>query len=227
MAEGNVVKNCSKARDGIVIKFLKNGRNNHSCPETLGRADCYNECFLVPLCETKTKQGEECANPAKCSEVFRNHLNKNTFPSLNFRGNLLEIRHSIGNEQADACRRGEHPNSVPHSTEDKNRAITEAPSGIIGLETSLPVIYDVLVRENQISWLKVFCKMSTNPARLYGINAGKLAKNAIADVVVFDEKNPKVYTDSMSKSKNSPFFGKKFNGKIALTICSGKIVYRD
>ena len=69
--------------------------------------------------------------------------------------------------------------------------------------------------------------MSTNPARLYGINAGKLAKNAIADVAVFDEKNAKVYTETMSKSKNSPFLGKKFNGRIALTICSGKIVYRD
>ncbi len=116
---------------------------------------------------------------------------------------------------------------APHSVEEKNRDITQAPSGILGLETSLPVIYDVLVRENDISWLKVFCKMSTNPARLYGINAGKLAKNAIADVVVFDEKNAKVYTETMSKSKNSPFLGKKFNGRIALTICSGKIVYRD
>ena len=116
---------------------------------------------------------------------------------------------------------------APHSAEEKNREITDAPSGILGLETSLPVIYDVLVRENQLSWLKVFCKMSTNPARLYGINAGKLAKNAIADVVVFDEKNAKVYTETMSKSKNSPFLGKKFNGRIALTICSGKIVYRD
>ena len=116
---------------------------------------------------------------------------------------------------------------APHSAEEKNREITAAPSGILGLETSLPVIYDVLVRENQISWLKVFCKMSTNPARLYGINAGKLAKNAIADVVVFDEKNAKVYTETMSKSKNSPFLGKKFNGRIALTICSGKIVYSD
>ncbi len=116
---------------------------------------------------------------------------------------------------------------APHSVEEKNRDITQAPSGILGLETSLPVIYDVLVRENNISWLKVFCKMSTNPARLYGINAGKLAKNAIADVVVFDEKNAKVYTETMSKSKNSPFLGKKFNGRIALTICSGKIVYRD
>ena len=116
---------------------------------------------------------------------------------------------------------------APHSVEEKNRDITQAPSGILGLETSLPVIYDVLVRENNIPWLKVFCKMSTNPARLYGINAGKLAKNAIADVVVFDEKNAKVYTETMSKSKNSPFLGKKFNGRIALTICSGKIVYRD
>ena len=116
---------------------------------------------------------------------------------------------------------------APHSVEEKNRDITQAPSGILGLETSLPVIYDVLVRENNISWLKVFCKMSTNPARLYGINAGKLAKNAIADVVVFDEKNAKVYTETMSKSQNSPFLGKKFNGRIALTICSGKIVYRD
>ena len=116
---------------------------------------------------------------------------------------------------------------APHSVEEKNRDITQAPSGILGLETSLPVIYDVLVRENNIPWLKVFCKMSTNPARLYGINAGKLAKNAIADVVVFDEKNAKVYTETRSKSKNSPFLGKKFNGRIALTICSGKIVYRD
>ena len=116
---------------------------------------------------------------------------------------------------------------APHSVEEKNRDITQAPSGILGLETSLPVIYDVLVRENNISWLKVFCKMSTNPARLYGINAGKLAKNAIADVVVFDEKNAKVYTETRSKSKNSPFLGKKFNGRIALTVCSGKIVYRD
>ena len=116
---------------------------------------------------------------------------------------------------------------APHSVEEKNKDITQAPSGILGLETSLPVINDVLVRENKIPWLKVFCKMSTNPARLYGINAGKLAKNAIADVVVFDEKNAKVYTETMSKSKNSPFLGKKFNGRIALTICSGKIVYRD
>lgn len=116
---------------------------------------------------------------------------------------------------------------APHSEEEKNRAITEAPSGILGLETSLPIVFEHLVQNNEISWMKVFCKMSLNPARLYGINAGKLAKGEIADVVVFDEKKGKTYEKTLSKSKNSPFFGKRFSGKIALTICSGKVVYRD
>jgi len=116
---------------------------------------------------------------------------------------------------------------APHSEEEKSRPITDAPSGILGLETSLPIIYDVLVKENEVSWMKVFCKMSRDPARLYGINAGKLAKNGIADIVVFDEKNGKTYENTYSKSKNSPFFGRKFNGKIALTIRAGEIVYRD
>ena len=116
---------------------------------------------------------------------------------------------------------------APHAPEEKDKPITEAPSGILGLETSLPVIYDVLVKENGISWMKVFCKMSRDPARLYGINAGKLAKGEIADVVVFDEKNGKTYEKTFSKSKNSPFFGRKFSGKIALTIRSGKVIFRD
>ena len=97
----------------------------------------------------------------------------------------------------------------------------------MGLETSLPIVFEHLVQNNEISWMKVFCKMSLNPARLYGINAGKLAKGEIADVVVFDEKNGKTYEKTLSKSKNSPFFGKRFSGKIALTVCSGKVVYRD
>lgn len=116
---------------------------------------------------------------------------------------------------------------APHAVEEKEKEITNAPSGILGLETSLPVIYDVLVKENGISWMKVFCKMSLNPARLYEINAGKLAKNEIADVVVFDEKAPWKYEKTVSKSKNSPFLGHEFGGKIALTISAGKVVYNN
>lgn len=115
---------------------------------------------------------------------------------------------------------------APHAEYEKEKKITEAPSGIIGLETALPVIYEKLVKEEGISLLKVFCKMSLNPARFYGISAGKLAKNEIADVVIFDEKLAKTYSNPVSKSKNSPFLGHKFTGNVAMTICGGKIVYR-
>lgn len=116
---------------------------------------------------------------------------------------------------------------APHSAEEKSKAITDAPSGILGLETSLPIAHEVLVKENGISWIKVFEKMSTNPAKLYNINAGRLVKGAIADIVVFDENNSKEYEKSLSKSQNSPFLGHEFPGKVALTLCAGKIIYKD
>lgn len=116
---------------------------------------------------------------------------------------------------------------APHAEEEKAKEITSAPSGILGLETSLPIVNEVLVKGEKMSWLKVFCKMSLNPARLYKINAGKLAKTEIADVVIFDECTPWIYEKSLSKSQNSPFLGEKFSGKVALTICSGKVVYNN
>lgn len=115
---------------------------------------------------------------------------------------------------------------APHSKEEKEKKITEAPSGIIGLETALPIANEILVKQYKMSFLKVFCKMSLNPARLYNISAGKLAKNEIADVVVFDEKLAKKYEKSYSKSQNSPFLGHIFEGNVVMTICGGKIVYR-
>lgn len=115
---------------------------------------------------------------------------------------------------------------APHSREEKEKKITEAPSGIIGLETALPIAHEVLIRQGKMSFLKVFCKMSLNPARLYNISAGKLAKNEIADVVIFDENLAKKYEKSFSKSKNSPFLGHNFVGNVVMTICGGRIIYR-
>lgn len=115
---------------------------------------------------------------------------------------------------------------APHSEEEKAKPITEAPSGIIGLETALPIVYEELVKKENISWVKIFAKMSLNPAKLYELPAGKLQENALADIVIFDENLSKEYNETFSKSKNSPFFGRRFDGNIAYTICKGKVIYR-
>lgn len=116
---------------------------------------------------------------------------------------------------------------APHALEEKSKAITDAPSGILGLETALPIAHEILVKDNDIPWTKVFEKMSTNPARLYKLNAGNLNIGAVADIVVFDENTSKVYERSLSKSQNSPFLGHEFPGKVAYTICAGKVIYKD
>lgn len=116
---------------------------------------------------------------------------------------------------------------APHSDEEKKLAITEAPSGIIGLETSLKVSYNALVRTKRMSLLQLFCKMSYNPAKLYEIDAGEVAIGRQADLVVFDsekiQKNNKYY----SKSSNSPFINDTIQGDVVMTISCGRVIFNE
>jgi dihydroorotase len=114
---------------------------------------------------------------------------------------------------------------APHSSEEKSRPFTEAPSGIIGLETSLALGITNLVHPGHLSLLQLIEKMSLNPARLYSLDKGYLAPGADADIVIFDPNELWTVTDFISKSSNSPFIGERLFGKVKYTICSGKMVY--
>lgn len=117
---------------------------------------------------------------------------------------------------------------APHSEEEKAKAITEAPSGIIGLETALSLGIRELVMPGYLSMQELLGKMSLAPARLYHLEAGYLAKNGPADLVMFDKDALwKVEKDKFaSKACNSPFIGEMLPGVVTCTICAGKIVYR-
>ena len=116
---------------------------------------------------------------------------------------------------------------APHSPEEKSRDFASAPSGIIGLETSFLLAYEILVKRDIIDLAKLFELMSLNPARLYGLDAGTLSPGAPADIMIFSPDETTVYSSSRSRSCNSPFLGKTFDGRIKYTIAGGKIVYRD
>ncbi len=116
---------------------------------------------------------------------------------------------------------------APHSAEEKARALTEAPSGIIGLETALALGVTTLVRGGHLSMLQLIEKMSLNPAKLYCLDKGYLAEGACADLTVFAPDELWTVTDFVSKSKNSPFIGAQLYGRIKYTICDGEIVYEQ
>ncbi|MGF0111832.1 dihydroorotase [Streptococcus sp. SGI.013] len=118
---------------------------------------------------------------------------------------------------------------APHHQDEKNVAdVTQAPSGMTGLETSLSLGLTHLVSEGHLSLSELLEKMAYNPAQLYGFNAGYLAEGGPADIVIFDPDASRVVgSDFASKASNSPFIGESLKGQVKYTICQGNIVYRS
>ena len=113
---------------------------------------------------------------------------------------------------------------APHSTEEKSRPITQTPSGIIGLETSLALGITSLVRPGHLTLSQLIEKMTINPAKLYNMEQGRLQEGKPADVVLFDPEEEWEVKKYKSKATNSPFTGWKLKGKVKYTICDGKII---
>ena len=116
---------------------------------------------------------------------------------------------------------------APHSTEEKSRPITQTPSGIIGLETSLALGITSLVRPGHLTLSQLIEKMTINPANLYHLPCGSVTEGKAADLVLFDPNEKWIPETYASKSSNSPFTGWELYGKVNYTICDGKIVYKD
>ncbi|GGE27727.1 dihydroorotase [Streptococcus himalayensis] len=116
---------------------------------------------------------------------------------------------------------------APHHRDEKNVAdITQAPSGMTGLETSLSLGLTHLVQAGHLTLMELLEKMTVNPAKLYQFDAGYLAENGPADLTIFaPDAERTVAPDFQSKASNSPFVGEELVGQVYYTICDGKIIY--
>ena len=117
---------------------------------------------------------------------------------------------------------------APHTDNEKDVEFDQAPFGIIGLETSLPLSL-ALVREKILTIAELVQKMSLGPARILKLDRGHLTVGAPADVTVIDaDLEWVVDKDELeSKSKNSPFLGRKMKGKAVHVLCGGRIVMQE
>jgi dihydroorotase len=119
---------------------------------------------------------------------------------------------------------------APHAEHEKQVEFDRAPFGIIGLETALALAITRLHREKNVPLRRLVELLSTNPSRIMNLRGrGTLAPGAHADVVIFDPKKRWTYNaaQSLSKSRNTPFDGWTFTGKVMATIVSGNFVYRS
>ena len=116
---------------------------------------------------------------------------------------------------------------APHSSEEKAGSMEKAPSGIIGLETSLGLGIKSLVEPGYLTLMELMALMSKNPAEFYRLDPVSIRPGAPADLVVFGEKELWTADHFVSKASNSPFSGWELPGRVHFTICRGKIVYED
>jgi len=116
---------------------------------------------------------------------------------------------------------------APQDQDSKRLPFAQAEFGGVGLETLLPVALG-LVHDGSLGLLEVLEKLTRAPARLLGIEAGRLRKNAPADLVLFDPEAPgKVREEDLrSLSKNTPFEGRLIQGKVLRTLVDGRTIHQ-
>lgn len=117
---------------------------------------------------------------------------------------------------------------APHAKEEKDQELAKAPNGIIGFETALAATITALVDKGHLTYLDMVRLMSYSPAKLLEIDKGEIGVGKTADLCIFDPNKEYTYTEDMivSKSKNTPFIGKKLKGQVNYTIVNGNIVFQ-
>ena len=114
----------------------------------------------------------------------------------------------------------------PQAADTKRQTFAQAAFGAVGLETLLPVALG-LYQSGQTDLLKVLAAMTTAPARILGLEGGRLTKGGPADIVIFDPDAPFVLNaDTLhSRSRNTPFDGRRFQGRVHMTYVAGEKVF--
>ncbi|MFK7897989.1 MAG: dihydroorotase [Myxococcota bacterium] len=168
------------------------------------------------------------------AEVTPHHLTLTDEATMNFDTNTRVAPPLRSAEDAAALRAGLAEGVIdviatdhaPHASYEKEVEFTEAPPGMLGLETAVAVTLQ-LVRDGDLSPIEFIRRLSTNAARLLRLPGGSLAAGEAADIVLIDPDQRWTYDprQGFSKSWNSPWADQELTGRVTATLVDGRLVY--
>ena len=176
------------------------------------------------------KQRKICVTAESCphhftitdAEVVDHGAKAKVHPPLRTQKDVEAIIHGLAEGIIDTIA----TDHAPHASFEKDRGMQEAPAGIIGLETSVPLVLTKLVNTGKLELNDAIAKMTHIPSEILGIDRGTLSVNAVADVTLIDPKKLQIVDSAQfeSKSKNTPFDGWELKGWPVMTIRGGEIM---
>lgn len=197
----------------------------------------------VHICHISTAKGVDIVRQAKArgvhvtcetcpqyftlteDEILRQGTMARVNPPLRTQADVDGIRAGLADGTIDAI----VTDHAPHTAEEKSKPLPDAPSGMVGLETSLALALTGLYHTGLLPLARVLDLMSASPAALLGLDKGTLAAGRDADLILFDPDQEWIIdkTKFASKGRNTPFHGRTVRGRVKYTISRGTIIYQE
>lgn len=218
----NSVEDVIVARD--IVLAAETGAKLHLC-------HCSTAGSVVLLRDAKAEgiavTGEVCPHHFAMTEdeITCDDANFKMNPPLRSAKDVQALKEALRDDIMDVI----STDHAPHHADEKAKGIAEAPFGIVGSETAVALTVTHLLEAGYITPLQMAAKMSTNPAKILGIDKGTLQPGKVADITIINPTEEYVIDKNtfVSKGKNTPFHGKTVRGKVKYTIVSGKVVFAD
>lgn len=197
----------------------------------------------VHICHISTGKGVDIVRQAKArdiritcetcpqyftltdDEIFRQGTMARVNPPLRTQADVNAILAGLEDGTIDAI----VTDHAPHTAVEKAKPLPDAPSGMVGLETSLPLTLTGLYHTGRLPLSRVLALMSASPAALLGLDKGTLSVGRDADLIIFDpDKEWTIDRNQFaSKGRNTPFHGRTVRGKVKYTISRGNIINQE
>lgn len=197
----------------------------------------------VHICHISTAKGVDIVRQAKArgvhvtcetcpqyftlteDEILRQGTMARVNPPLRTQADVDGIRAGLADGTIDAI----VTDHAPHTAGEKSKPLPDAPSGMVGLETSLALALTGLYHTGLLPLARVLDLMSASPAALLGLDKGTLAAGRDADLILFDPDQEWIIdkTKFASKGRNTPFHGRTVRGHVKYTISRGTIIYQE
>jgi dihydroorotase len=218
----NAVENIIVARDIMLAE--ETGATLHLC-------HCSTKESVDMVRDAKAKgikvSGEVCPHHFTLTEddIVEGNTNYKMNPPLRQKADVEALKQGLKEGIMEVI----STDHAPHTPEEKARDLQGAPFGIVGMETAAALTYTELVLPGVLTPLEMAAKMSTNPARILGIDKGNLSAGYGADVTIFDPRQTyEIHSEEFyGKGKNMPYEGRKVTGRVVTTILDGEVVFQE